>query len=212
MAKQDKKPSGIPKVSDQAIDEITRALIGTFIRNVEEQPYGDTPIEKIRNSLIQSRSEKLLEGVSDLSEYLHARASERQAKALEQIASFVSSQDTAQKTDARTQAITEERESRREYLTITYSLFPETMALLWAMRGILMDASIRNLSVPDRLDPYRRVSTSDMALSLKLTQEKFVDSLPRNPEGEIDFELLEDFDILHYGGTDELPDEWIYGG
>lgn len=204
--------SGIPKVPDQAIDEIARALIGTFIKNVEEHPYGDAPIEKIRNYLIQSKSEKLLEGVADLSAYIQARASERQAKSLEQIAAHVTAQETGNKTDARTQAITEERDSKREYLTITYSFPPEKMAMLWAMRGILMDASVRSLSVPDRLDPYRRVSTEDMALALRLSPEEFLERLPRKGNEAIDFELLEEFDILHYAGTDASPDDWIYGG
>jgi hypothetical protein len=204
--------SGIPVVADKAIDEITRALIGTFIRNVEEHPYGDSPIEKIRNYLIQTKSEKLLEGVSDLSEYLTARAAERQAKALEQIAAHVSAQQVAAETSTRTQAITQDRESKLEYLTLTYSLPSSLLSLLWAMRGILMDASIKSLSVPDRLDPYRRVSTEEMALALRISPTELIGLLPRDGESAIDFDLLEDFDILHYGGTDDAPDDWLYGG
>lgn len=209
---EQKHQSGIPKVADQAIDEITRALIGTFIKNVEEHPYGDSPLEKIRNYLIQSKSEKLLEGVSDLSDYLHARAAERQAKALEQIASYVSVQKAAVESTTRTQTIAEERESKLEYLTITYSFPSDVLSLLWAMRGILMDASVRSLSVPNRLDPYRRVTTEEIALALRLSPGELIEALPRNPEGQIDFELLEDFAIIHYGGTDVFPDDWVFGG
>jgi hypothetical protein len=204
--------SGIPAVPDKAIDEITRALIGTFIKEVEELPYGDTPIAKIRNYLIQSKSEKLLEGVGDLSRYLAAHAAERQAKALEQIAAHVAAQQVAAETRTRTQAITQGRESKLEYLTLTYSLPTQLLTLLWAMRGVLMDASIKSLSVPDRLDPYRRVTTQEMSLAVRMSPEEFLAALPKDGTGSIDFDLLEDFDILHYGGTDERPDDWIYGG
>lgn len=204
--------SGIPAVPDKAIDEITRALIGTFIKDVEELPYGDSPIGKIRNYLIKAKSEKLLEGVGDLSAYLNAHAAERQARALEQIAAHVSAQEMAEKSSTRTQAITEGRESKLEYLTLTYSLPPTLLTLLWAMRGILMDASIKSLSVPDRLDPYRRVTTEEMSLALRMAPDAFLAALPQDGDGSIDFDLLEDFDILHYGGTDEFPDDWMYGG
>jgi hypothetical protein len=204
--------SGIPAVPDKAIDEITRALIGTFIKDVEEFPYGEKPIEKIRNYIIQSKSEKLLEGVADLSGYLAAHAAERQAQALEQIAAHVTAQQAAAAASTRTQAITEERESKLEYLTLTYSLSTPLLTLLWAMRGILMDASIKSLSVPDRLDPYRRVSTEEMSLALRMSPEELIEALPRDADGAIDFDLMEDFDVLHYGGTDAAPDVWMYGG
>jgi hypothetical protein len=204
--------SGIPVVPDKAIDEITRALIGTFIKEVENTPYGDSPIEKIRNFLIQSKSEKLLEGVADLSSYIAAHAAERQAKALEQIAAHVSAQQAAAQTSTRTQAITESRESKLEYLTLTYSLSTPLLSLLWAMRGILMDASIKSLSVPDRLDPYRQVTTEEMALALRMTPGAFQAALPRDGDGAIDYDILEDFDLLHYDGTDDAPDGWMYGG
>lgn len=204
--------SGIPAVPDRAIDEITRALIGTFIKEVEELPYGESPIEKIRNYIIQSKSEKLLEGVADLSSYLAAHAAERQARALEQIAAHVSAQEIAAKSSTRTRAITEGRESKLEYLTLTYSLPTTLLSLLWAMRGILMDASIKSLSVPDRLDPYRRVSTEEMSLALRMSPEDFIKALPQDGGGSIDFDLLEAFDILHYSGVDESPDDWMYGG
>lgn len=204
--------SGIPAVADKAIDEITRALIGTFIREVEEHSYGDAPIDKIRSYLITSKSEKLLEGVGDLSKYLAAHAAERQAKALEQIAAHVSAQQIAAETSTRTQAITEGRESKLEYLTLTYSLPSRLLMLLWAMRGILMDASIKSLSVPDRLDPYRRVTTEELSLALRMSPDEFLAILPKDASGSTDFDLLEEFDILHYGGTDEFPDDWMYGG
>jgi hypothetical protein len=116
------------------------------------------------------------------------------------------------KSSIRTQAITEGRESKLEYLTLTYSLPPSLLTLLWAMRGILMDASIKSLSVPDRLDPYRRVTTEEMSLALRMTPDAFFAALPQDGAGSIDFDLLEDFDILHYSGTDEAPDDWLYGG
>lgn len=212
------KSSGIPKVPDQAIDEITKALIGTFIKNVEEVPYGDSPLDKIRSYLITSKSEKLLEGVADLSAYLQAQSLHRQAKALESIAASLNKAQLSTETDNRAQAIVNERESKLEYLSITYSFDPDTLALLWAIRGILMDASIKSLSRPDRFDPYRRVSTETLAHALRLTPERFISSLPRKTDGprtngfHIDYDLLEDFDIMHYGGTTEFPDEWIYGG
>lgn len=199
-------------VPDQAIDEITRALIGTFIKEVEGNSYGDTPLDKIRNYIALSKSEKLLEGVADLSAYLAAHAAERQAKALEQIAAHVSAQQIATETSTRTQAITESRESKLEYLTSTYSLPTVYLSLLWAMRGILMDASIKSLSVPERLDPYRRVTTDEMAFALRMTPEDFIAALPQDTDGSIDFDLLEEFDVLHYGGTDEAPNDWMYGG
>lgn len=204
--------SGIPAVPDKAIDEITRALIGTFIKEVENTPYGDSPIEKIRNFLTLHKSEKLLEGVGDLSKYLAAHAAERQAKALEQIAAHVSAQQIATESSTRTQAITENRESKLEYLTLTYSLPTPLLTLLWAVRGILVDASIKSLSVPERLDPYRRVTTEELSLALRMSPTDFLAALPRDADGSIDFDLLEDFDILHYGGNDEAPDDWLYGG
>lgn len=217
MTEQEKpdtpKSSGIPKVSDQAIDEITKALIGTFIRNVEEEPYGDSPIEKIRSYLITSKSEKLLEGVADLSAYLHAQSAHRQAKALESIAASINKAQLSSDTDSRAAAIVNDRESKLEYLSLTYSLDTQTLSLLWAMRGILMDASIKSLSKPDRFDPYRRVSTEDLAHALRLSPEGLIQALPNIPDSaKIDYELLDDFDIMHYGGTPEFPDEWIYGG
>jgi hypothetical protein len=212
MAETPVTNSGIPVVTDKAIDEITRALIGTFIKDVEEHPYGEKPIDKIRNYIMQSKSEKLLEGVADLTGYLTAQAAERQAKALEQIAAHVSAQQVAAETSTRTQAITQDRESKLEYLTLTYSLSTPLLSLLWAMRGILMDASIKSLSVPDRLDPYRRVSTEEMALALRMSSEDFLAALPRDESGIIDFDLLEAFDVLHYNHDSERPDDWIYGG
>ena len=108
-----------------------------------------------------------------------------------------------------------QRESKRDYLATTYSLPMPVLTLLWAMRGMLMDASIKALSRPDRFDPYRRVTTEEIAWSLRLSVDDFYLLLPRTSQSggiDFDFSLLEEFDILHYGGTDIAPDDWMYGG
>jgi hypothetical protein len=49
---------------------------------------------------------------------------------------------------------------------------------------------------------------------LRLSEEQLLARLPRTDQesGEIDFTLLEEFDILHYGGDLDNPDVWLYGG
>ena len=113
-------------------------------------------------------------------------------------------------TDA--QAIIDGREPQREHLASTYSLSTLTLSLLWAVRGILMDASIKSLSRPDRFDPFRRVTTAEIAWTLRSTEAVFLLNLPHKIEGGIDYDLLRDFGIMRYGGTEDEPDDWMFGG
>jgi hypothetical protein len=131
---------------------------------------------------------------------------------LEALAKTASKLQVADSLDTNAQAIVDQRESKRDYLATTYSLPFKTLAVLWAMRGMLMDASIKSLSRPERFDPYRRLSTEEIAWSLRLAPEGLWESLPKTADGAIDYEILEDFDIMHYGGTDDAPDDWLYGG
>jgi hypothetical protein len=78
---------------------------------------------------------------------------------------------------------------------------------------MLMDASIKSLSKPGEFHPYRRVTTAELAWGLRMKPEDFLGELPRTPRGGlIDYVILADFDIMHYGGSDSAPDDWMFGG
>lgn len=199
------------KTYDGSIGDMVKSLINVIIKDSQET-YGDTPLEKIRNQLRFNTGGDTLAGITALSSYMTARAAERQASAIEAMAKTASKWQMAESVDTVGQAIVDQRESKRDYLATTYSLAPKALALLWATRGMLIDASIKSLSRPDRFDPFRRLSTEEIAWTLRMSPEDFLADLPRNQRGDIDYEILEEFDILHYGGTDEDPDDWIYGG
>jgi hypothetical protein len=199
------------KTYDGSIGDMVKSLINSIIKDSQDT-YGDTPLEKVRNQLKFNTGGDTLAGITALSAYMSARSSERQAAALEALAKTASKLQVADSLDTNAQAIVDQRESKRDYLATTYSLPFKTLAVLWAMRGMLMDASIKSLSRPERFDPYRRLSTEEIAWSLRLAPEGLWESLPKTADGAIDYEILEDFDIMHYGGTDDAPDDWLYGG
>jgi hypothetical protein len=199
------------KTYDGSIGDMVKSLINSIIKDSQDT-YGDTPLEKVRNQLKFNTGGDTLAGITALSAYMSARSSERQATALEALAKTASKLQVADSLDTNAQAIVDQRESKRDYLATTYSLPFKTLAVLWAMRGMLMDASIKSLSRPERFDPYRRLSTEEIAWSLRLAPEGLWESLPKTADGAIDYEILEDFDIMHYGGTDDAPDDWLYGG
>lgn len=199
-----------PKTYDGSIGDMVKTLINSMVKD-SQGTYGDTPLEKIRNHLQYSTGGNTFPGIAALSAYMSAKAAERQATAIESLAKTASKLQVADALEPNGQAIIDQRESKREYLASTYSLPTETLSLLWAMRGMLMDASIKAISKPERFDPYRRVTTEEIAWSLRLTPEALWAALPRN-HGAIDYGILEEFDILHYGGALEQPDDWMYGG
>lgn len=195
---------------DGSIGDLIKALINVLIEESQET-YGDTPKDKIRNHLQFDKVVPALNSIGALSAYVSARAQERQATAMESLARTASMVQAADSAEVSGQAIIDQRESKRDYLATTFSLPTEALTLLWAMRGMLVDASIKSLSRPDRFDPYRRLTTEEIAWSLRMTSEQLWAALPRHADG-IDFSLLEDFDILHYNADDVRPDDWMYGG
>lgn len=198
------------KTYDGSIGDMVKSLINSIIKDSQET-YGDTPLEKVRNQLKFNTGGDTLAGITALSAYMSAKAAERQAASLESLAKTASKLQVAETLDTNSQAIVDQRESKRDYLATTYSMDTGTLSLLWAMRGMLVDASIKSLSRPDRFDPYRRLTTEEIAWSLRITSEQLWSMLPRHGDG-IDYELLEDFDILHYDDNDVHPDNWLYGG
>lgn len=200
-----------PKTYDGSIGDLVKSLINSIIKDSEDT-HGATPLDKIRNQLKFQEGSGTFAGITALSSYMQARAAERQATSLEALAKTASKLQVAEAVETDGQAIVDLRSPRREYLATTYSLPTEVLSLLWAMRGILVDASIKALSRPGRFDPYRRVSTEELAWSLRMSDQQFLAVLPKTAHGKHDYGLLEDFDIMHYGGDDEYPDEWIYGG
>jgi len=204
-------PKAKTKTYDGSIGDLVKALLNSVIKE-SEKTYGDTPLDRIRNELKFNTGGDTLEGITALSSYMNARASERQAIAMESLAKTAARAAGRETINTDAQAIVDQRESKRDYLATTYSLPHETLLLLWSVRGMLVDASIKSLSRPDRFDPYRRVSTEDIAWSLRVTPEAIWDALPHTPSGAVDFNLLEEFDIMRYGGTDNKPDEWMFGG
>lgn len=199
------------KTYDGSIGDMVKSLINSIIKD-SQKTYGDTPLDKIRNQLQFNTGGNTLEGITALSAYLTAKATERQAIAMESLAKTASKLQVAESLEPAGQAIIDQRESKRDYLATTYSLPSATLSLLWAMRGMLVDASIKSLSRPDRFDPYRRVTSEEIAWSLRITPQALWSMLPRDTDGMVDYALLEEFDILRYGGSEEQPDDWMYGG
>lgn len=200
-----------PKPYEGAIIDLAKSLITDLLKE-SQKGIGDDSLDKIIKHVKFGGADATMASISALSAYANAKAAERQADAIESLAKTANKLQIADQIDTAGQAIVDERESKRDYLASTYSLPTQTLSLLWALRGMLVDASIRSLSKPDRFDPYRRLSTEEIAWSLRMTSEAFWDALPRNPDGSIDYSLLEAFDVLHYGGTADYPDQWIYGG
>ncbi len=199
------------KTYDGSINDLAKALINDLIEE-SQKTHGDTPKEKIKNHFKFQAGESTLHAITALSTYAMARTQERQATAMESIAKTASKLQVAEAVESGGQAIVDMREPKREYLASTYSLPPKTLSFLWAVRGMLMDASIKSLSRPDRFDPYRRLTTEEIAWSLRVAAPGFYEWLPKTSEGSIDYDLLEEFDIMHYGGTDTEPEDWAYGG
>lgn len=200
-----------PKTYGGSIERLVKSLINGLIKESQDT-YGDTPLEQIRNRINFESSEHTMRSIGALSTYMQAQASERQAAALESLAKTANKWEMVSATETTGQAIVDQRESKREYLSTTYSLPTADLSLLWAMRGLLMDASVKSLSRPDRFDPYRRLSTEEIGWSLRLSSEELWGRLPRNSKGAIDYALLEEFAVLNYGGTDSEPDVWLFGG
>lgn len=200
------------RTHDDAVGTWIKSLINGIVKASDDNTHLKTPQERLMFELRQRADDKVMTGITGLSTYLSARAAERQATALESLAKSAGKMAMAETVDTTAQAIVDDREPKRDYLASTYSLPTADLSLLWALRGMLVDASIKSLSKPDRFDPYRRLTTEEIAWSLRLTADQLWAALPRKANDEIDFDLLEDFAIMHYGGTPENPDDWTYGG
>jgi len=200
------------KTYDDSIGDLAKALINALIADAHENRNETSDLDKIRGHLMAAPLGQTLEGVTALSAYMAARATERQAIAMESVAKAVGKIQAAETANTDAQAIIDSREPVRENLASTYSLPSGVLLLLWSMRGILMDASIKSLSRPDRFDPFRKVTTAEIAWSLRMTSDELIVSLPDTADGGIDFDLLQAFGIMHYGGDDGWPDDWMYGG
>jgi hypothetical protein len=200
------------KTQVDAVERLATQLLTGLVKDSQDKGFGATPVEKIRSLFKDNTSGDTLAGITALSEYLSAHHAGRQATALETIAKEIEKSSAAGSSEVAGQAIIDARVSKREALASEHSLPSPTLSLLWALRGIVVDAAIRALSRPDRFDPYPHVTTEEMAWTFRVTPEAFWEMLPRNSGGDIDYSLLEAFDILHYGGTDEYPDAWMYGG
>jgi hypothetical protein len=198
------------KTYEGSIIDLAKSLISDLLKESQDK-QGATSLERIHNHVKFGGADATMASITALSAYAHAKAAERQADAIEALAKTASRFQIAEQMDTAGQAIVEDRDSKREYLAATYSLPTETLSLLWALRGLLVDASIRALSKPDRFDPYRRLSTEEIAWSLRLSVDDFYARLPRT-SGGIDYGLLHEFDIMNYGGTEERPEDWIWGG
>lgn len=200
-----------PKTYDGSIADLAKSLITDLLKESQEK-QGTTALERILNHIKYGGADASMVSIAALSAYAQAKAAERQADAMEALAKTANRLQLSEQIDTAGQAIVDERESKRDYLAATYSLPTETLSLLWALRGLLVDASIRSLSKPDRFDPYRRLTTEEVAWSLRMSDQEFLAAIPKTPDGRHDFSLLEDFDILHYDGDEEYPDGWMYGG
>lgn len=200
------------RTHDDAIKTWIKSLINGIVKASEDNTHLKTPQERLMFELRQRADDKVMTGITGLSTYLSALAADRQASALESLAKSAKAMAMAESSDVAAQAIVDDREPRRDYLATTYSLPTPSLSLLWAMRGMLVDASIKSLSRPDRFETYRQLSTKEIAWSLRMTDVQLWAALPRKDDGEIDFDLLEEFAIMHYGGTPTQPDEWMYGG
>lgn len=201
----------VQKPHESAIIDLAKSLINDLLKE-SEKGIGDNSLDRIIKHVKFGGADATMASISALSAYAHAKAAERQANAIESLAKTASKLQIADQLDSGGQAIVDSRESKRDDLATTYSLPTDTLTLLWALRGILVDASIKSLSKPDRFDPYRRVSTEDIAWTFRVSPEGFWAMLPRNAAGSIDYALLEAFDILNFGGSLDEPDDWLYGG
>jgi hypothetical protein len=201
------------KSYDGSLANLVKSLINDVLKE-SQRLAGDTALEKARKHIQHGVGDNTFLAVTALSTYIQAQAAERQAAATESLAKTAAKFQMSETTETNAQAIVDQRESKREYIASTYSLDTDTLTFLWAFRGILIDASIKSLSRPDRFDPYRRVTNEEVAWTLRLSEEQLLARLPRTDQesGEIDFTLLEEFDILHYGGDLDNPDVWLYGG
>lgn len=204
-------PTEQVKTYDGSISDMVKSLINSVIKDSQET-HGETPLEKIRNELKYNTGGDTLAGITALSSYITARAQERQAVAMESLAKTASKLQMADSLESDGQSIIDQRESKRDYLATTYSLPTHVLSLLWAVRGMLLDASLKSLSKPTQFEPYRRVTTEEIAWTLRMTPEQFLSALPLTSAEYIDYDLLEDFDIYHYSDTDSGPDDWMYGG
>lgn len=196
---------------DSAIGELCKTLINAFVKKSQDT-HGDTPLAKLQNAIKYDGNEAMWDGITALSTYLSARAQERQAQSLESLAKTLAAQHRTESASTDAQAVIDSREPVRDYLASTYSLPMPTLSLLWAVRGMLVDAAIRSLSKPSRFDPYERLTTDEIAWALRMDRADLYAMLPQTPNGSIDFALLEDFGIVHYGGSDTEPDDWMFGG
>lgn len=196
---------------DAAISGLCKTLINGFIKDSKEK-HGDTDLDRLKNAIRYDGNEAMWDGITALSSYLSARAATRQAEALESIARTVASQARSQAANTDAQALVDDRQPQRDHLATTYSLPSKQLSLLWAMRGMLMDAAVASLSRPNAFEVYERISTEDLAWSLRITPADLLNDLPRTSDDAIDFRLMEAFGIFHYGGTDTAPDDWMYGG
>lgn len=199
------------KTHDGAMLDLAKTLINSIVKD-SETAHGATHRERLKNQVKLRSDPAMVSAISALATYGMARAAERQATAMESIAKTAKATAMVETVDSNAQAMVDQREPRRDYLATTYSLPSEYLTLLWSMRGMLMDASIKSLSRPDRFDPYRRLSTEEIAWSLRMSQDDLWSLLPRRPNGTVDYDLLEAFDLMHYGGTPDAPDDWMYGG
>lgn len=195
---------------DSAIAELCKSLINLFIRE-SAKAHGDTPMDKMKSAARYDGNEAMWSGITALSAYQQARAAERQAVALETIARNAADQQRTTSANTDAQALIDQRKPLRDHLATTYSLPTKQLSLLWAMRGMLMDAAIKSLSRPASFEPYERVSTEEVAWSLRMTVADFYATLPHQDDG-IDFRLLEEFGIFSYSSDPARPDDWMYGG
>lgn len=199
------------KSHDGMVLDLAKTLINSIVKD-SETAHGETPRDRLKFQVKERSDPTMVGAISALSTYGLAKAAERQAAAMEAMVKVANRTVMNETVDATAQAMVDQREPKRDYLATTYSLEPRLLMLLWAIRGMLVDASVRSLSKPDRFDPYRRLTTEEIAWSLRLTADDLIAALPRTSVGEIDYGLLEDFDIMRYGGTEEEPDIWLYGG
>lgn len=199
------------KTHDGAVFDLCKSLINSIVKE-SESAHGETERVRLMNQITHRTNPEMVGAIEAFSTYLLAKATDRQATAMDQLAKVANRTAMAEMVDTNAQAMVDQRESKRDYLATTYSLPSDTLALLWSMRGLLMDASIKSLSRPDRFDPYRRLTTEDVAWSLRMSSATLWSRLPRTPDGTIDYGLLEEFDLMRYGGTEQEPDVWLYGG
>lgn len=200
------------RTHDDAVRTWVKSLINGIVKASESNTHLSSPQDRLMFELRSKADDKVMTGITGLSAYLSALAADRQAQALESLAKSARGMAMAETTDTNAQAIVDDRESKRDYLASTYSLPTHVLTLLWSLRGMLVDASIKSLSRPDRFDPYRRLTTEEIAWTLRVDPGDFYIMLPQTANGMIDYDLLEAFDIVHYGGTDLQPDEWMYNG